>query len=93
MSNTIDTDRHDRLRTMGKFAGRDASLWVHSNGDPSNYRFIVCVECAGKEWDFRNVTDAWLFFWEEQVRQGYYVRARRNAQQRKRYWNKHTFSM
>ena len=84
---------HDMLRLLGKIGKHDATLWIHSNGDFDNLKFIVCVECKGHEWDFHNVCEAWLWFWEEQARQKQRERSRRADYHRRRYWKKHMFNM
>lgn len=84
-----DTDRHDLIYIMGKLGKHDAALWIHSNNNPSNLKFIVCVESNGREHDFRNVPAAWEWFYEEQRRQKQYERSRRNYRARQRYWNQH----
>lgn len=88
-----NTNRHDQLYIMGSLGKNDASLWIHSNGNLSNLLFIVCVECNGKEWDFRNVKDAWQWFYDERERQKKCERAKRNSYARKRYWKQHTTFM
>lgn len=90
---TEDRDRHDALYTMGQIGPNDATLWIHSNGNPNHLLFIVCVECRGREWDFHNVAEAWKWFWEEQERWKMRERAKRNIAARKRYWKRHTTNM
>ena len=86
---TNDNDRHDMLRILGQINKHDAELWIHSNNNPGDLYFIICVECNGHERDFRNIADAWLWYWNELARQKQYERNKKNEYARNHYWKKH----
>lgn len=86
--------KHNMLKVIGKIGKDDAAIFTHYLTDGKSFQPVfISIVYGFNERDFKNITEAYLWFIERQRQEKRAKRSRRADYQRRQYWKKHTFSM